>query len=95
MTLTYPTTAPVVKFWKITQAVPPVSSTTIVPSVQLVGQGGNTNHYIARATVVNFDSDQIRFVAMALTNPQPSPSGMIWHYYADVLPAPYIGVTKG
>jgi len=69
---------------------PPVSSATIVPQVQLVRCNplGSICDYTAVATIPNFDSDQVQFVAMALTNPQSSPSGMLWHYYADVLPPP-------
>jgi len=81
---------PVVKIWTIRPGMPPVSSATIVPQVQLVRCNplGSICDYTAVATIPNFDSDQVQFVAMALTNPQSSPSGMLWHYYADVLPPP-------
>ena len=80
---------PVVKVWTITQFPVPPDAAPIAWRLLLSRVGGSL---IGEATIQNFDSDQVKWVGMEITNPQLSGSSLTnWHYQADILaptPAP-------
>ena len=79
---------PVVKIWPVTQAAPPMGSAPVIPPVQFVNNSGLTSNYFATATIPDFDSDQIQWVAVSLSNREMRPSYVSWSYRADMLPVP-------
>ena len=74
---------PVVKVWTITQFPLPPNAAPVVPPLPLFRSNGS---WIGVATIQNFDSDQVQWVGMEVTNPQLSGSNITnWHYQAEVL----------
>ncbi|MBI4786323.1 MAG: exo-alpha-sialidase [Chloroflexi bacterium] len=88
---------PGVKLWAVKQFTPTLDATMITPNLEMLGWVGGNQHYVARATVLNFDS--YKWVAMALVNPLTSgSSAMTYTYSAGVVPPPVIyagGNLKG
>lgn len=82
---------PSVKIWTVTQAAPPVSAAPLVPPVHLESCTttiGGICTYTVAAIIPNFDSDQVQWVGMMVTDPETRPSSMSWHYEADALSPP-------
>ncbi len=75
--------SPVVKVWTVTQFPVPANAVPVAVPIPLAYQNGT---YTGATTILNFDSSQVRWVAMNVTNPQTSGSSLSnWRYQADIL----------